>query len=62
LKAYGDGHTKREGVYEVSESKGVETVIKPRKNSRIDAPSEPRGRAVIQYKRLGHENWAKFMG
>ena len=44
--AYGDGAYDTGGVYELSESKGVEAAVKPRKNSRIDTPSEARGRAV----------------
>jgi len=43
VKAYGDGHTTG-GVYEFSESKVVETIIKLRKNSHIDTPSEVRER------------------
>jgi len=33
LKAYGDGAYDTGGVYELSKSKGVEAVVKPRKNS-----------------------------
>lgn len=45
---------------EFSESKGVEAVIKPRKNSRIDTPSETRGRAVRLYRLLGHKRWVRL--
>ena len=45
MKAYGCGAYGAGRVYEFSESKGVEAVIKPRKNSRIDTLSGARRRA-----------------
>ena len=60
LKAYGDGAYGTGGVYELSESKGVEAVVKPRKNSRIDTPSEARRRAVRLYRLLGHKRWVRL--
>jgi len=47
-------------VYEAPGSKGVEAVVKPRRNSRIDTPSEARGRAVRLYRLLGHERWVRL--
>jgi len=44
VKVYGDRAYDTGGVYELSKSKGVEATIKPKKNSRIDTPSEARGR------------------
>jgi len=41
--------------------RGIEAVIKPRRNSRLDTPLEPRRRAVIQYKRPGRKNWTKLL-
>ena len=60
LKAYGDGAYDAGGVYEFSESKGVEAIVKPRRNSRIDTPSEAKGRAVRLYRLLGHERWVRL--
>lgn len=61
-RVYADGAYDSSKVYRLLEEKGIEAVIKPRRNSRLDTPSEPRRRAVIQYKHLGHKNWAKLMG
>ncbi|RJS84658.1 hypothetical protein CW706_03475 [Candidatus Bathyarchaeota archaeon] len=60
MKAYGDGAYDTGGIYELSEYKGVEAIIKPRKNSRIDTPSEARGRAVRLYRLLDHERWVRL--
>jgi len=57
-----DGAYDSSEVYETLEQRGIEAVIKPRRNSRTDTPSEPRREAVSQYKRLGHERWAKLKG
>jgi len=57
-----DGAYDNSQVYETLEERGIEAVIKPRRNSRTDTPSEPRRDAVTQYKRLGHEPWAKLKG
>ena len=59
-KVYADGAYDSSKVYELLESKRIEAVIKPRQNSRIDTPSEPRRRAVAMHKRLGHKQWAKL--
>jgi len=61
-KVYADGAFDSSQVYELLESKGIEAVIKPRRNSRLDTSSEPRRKAVIQYKRLGHRRWTKLKG
>ena len=61
IKAYGDGAYNTGGIYEFSESRGVDAVIKPRKNSRIDTSSEARrGHRVSGYSfSLGgvHARW-----
>jgi len=59
-KVFADGAYDSSKLYELLEKKGVEAAIKPRKNSRLYTPSEPRRRAVTQYKCLGHERWAKL--
>ncbi|MBS7614614.1 IS5 family transposase [Candidatus Bathyarchaeota archaeon] len=61
-KAVMDGAFDSSEVYETLEQKGIEAVIKPRRNSRTDTPSESRREAVTQYKRLGHERWTKLRG
>ncbi|MEM3013346.1 MAG: transposase, partial [Candidatus Bathyarchaeia archaeon] len=61
-KVYGDGAFDSSEVYELLESKIIEAAIKPRRNSRMDTPSEPRRRAVAMYKRLGHKQWTNLTG
>ncbi len=62
VKAIGDGAFDSSDIYELLESKGIEAVIKPRRNSRLDAPSKARRRAVRMYRRLGHGGWARLKG
>jgi len=59
-KVYADGAFDSSKVYELLEQKGIEAVIKPRRNSRLDTPSDPRRRSVTLYKRLGHKQWSNF--
>jgi hypothetical protein len=40
------------------EAKGIEPVVKPRRNSRLDAAPPARRRAVGLYRELGYEAWA----
>jgi len=47
-KVYGDGAFDSSRVYELLEQKGIEAAIKPRRNSRLDTPSQPRRRAVAR--------------
>jgi transposase len=61
-KVYADGAYDSSKVYELLEQKKIETVIKPRRNSRLDTPSEPRRKAVTAYTRLGHRRWMKLKG
>ena len=61
-KVYGDGAFDSSRVYELLEQKRIEAVIKPRRNSCSDTPSEPRRRAVTEYKRLGYRCWADRKG
>jgi len=61
-KVYADGAFDSSKVYGLLESKSIEAVIKPRRNSRLDTPSEPRRKAVTLYKRLGHKQWANLKG
>jgi len=59
-KVYGDGAFDSSEIYELLESKRIEAVIKPRRNSRPDTPSEARRRAVTLHKRLGYKRWAEL--
>ena len=61
-KVYADGAFDSSRVYELLERKGIESVIKPRGNSRLDTPSPARRRAVTEYKRLGYRRWADLKG
>jgi len=61
-RVYGDGAFDSSRVYELLERKGIEAVIKPRRNSRSDTPSGARRRAVTEYKRLGYRCWADSKG
>jgi IS5 family transposase len=62
VKAYGDGAYDSSEVYETLEAKGIEAVIKPRGNSRVDTPSPARRHVVREYLNLGHDAWAKLKG
>jgi hypothetical protein len=44
------------------EAKGIEPVVKPRRNSRLDAGPPSRRRAVDQVRRLGYDGWARLTG
>jgi len=62
VKVLGDAAFDSSDIYELLDSKGIETVIKPRRNSRVDTSSEARRRSVRLYQRLGHEGWARLKG
>jgi len=61
-KVVGDGAFDSSEVYELLKSRGIEVVIKPRRNSRLDTPSEARKAAAKMYKHLGHRRWTKLKG
>ncbi len=61
-KVYADGAYDSSKVYELLEQKGIEAVIKPRRNSRLDTPSQPRRKAVTSYTSLGHRKWTNLKG
>ena len=58
----GDGAYDSGEVYDLLEVKGVEPVIKPRRNARLGAGSPARRRAVSQIRELGYEAWARITG
>ena len=62
VRGLGDGAYDSGMVYEMLEARGIETVIKPRRNSRLDTASPARGRAVRQFRQLGYEAWARERG
>jgi len=61
-RVYADGAYDSSRVYELLEQKGIEAAVKPRRNSRLDTPSEHRRRAVTLYKRLGEKGWTELKG
>jgi len=61
-KLYGDGAYDSGEVYGFLEGRGIEPVIKPRRNSRLDTGPPARRRAVSQIRELGYEAWAKVTG
>jgi hypothetical protein len=61
-KLYGDGAYDSGKVYGFLEGLGVEAVIKPRRNSRLDTRCPGRRLAVGRVRELGYEAWAKLTG
>jgi IS5 family transposase len=61
-EAFMDGAYDSEAVYEGLEKRGVEAVIKPRRNARSDTGSPARGVAVGQVRELGYGTWAELTG
>ncbi len=61
-QALGDGAYDSAEVFEELEARGVEPIIKPRRNSRLDTPSPARRSAVRQYINLGYKAWARLKG
>jgi len=61
-RLFGDGAYDSGKVYGFLEGLGVEAVIKPRRNSRLDTRSPGRRLAVGRVRELGYEAWAKLTG
>ena len=61
-KLYGDGAYDSGKVYGFLESRGIEAVIKPRRNSRLDTRCPGRRLAVGRVRELGYDAWAKLTG
>ena len=61
-KVYGDGAYDSGDVYKFLENRGIEAVVKPRRNSRLDAGPPSRRRAVELCRELGYEAWARLTG
>ena len=58
----GDGAYDSGEVYDLLEAKGIEPVIKPRRNSRLDTRCPGRRLAVGRVRELGYDAWAKLTG
>ncbi len=58
----GDGAYDSGDVFEELEARGIEAVVKPRKNSVPGTASPARGRAVREFQELGYEDWAREKG
>jgi IS5 family transposase len=61
-RVYGDGAYDSGDVYRLLEGRGIEPVIKPRRNSRLDVGPPSRRRAVELCRELGYEAWARVTG
>jgi hypothetical protein len=61
-KLYGDGAYDSGDVYDVLENLGIEVVVKPRRNARVDSGPQARRLAVGRVRELGYEAWARFTG
>ena len=61
-KLYGDGAYDSGKVYGFLEGLGVEAVIKPRRNSRLDTRCPGRRLAVGRVRELGYDAWARLTG
>ena len=61
-QALGDGAYDSSEVFEELGARGVEPIIKPRRNSRLDTTSPARRIAVRQYRSLGYDGWARLKG
>ena len=61
-RVLGDGAYDSGEVYGFLESRGIEAVIKPRRNSRLDTRCPGRRLAVGRVRELGYDAWAKLMG
>jgi len=61
-KVIGDGAYDSGDAYRLLEGRGIEPVIKPRRNARLDTGPPARRRAVSQIREVGYEAWARITG
>ena len=58
----GDGAYDSGMVFEALEERGIEAVVKTRRNSVLGPGSSARGRAVREFQEMGYEGWAVEKG
>ena len=61
-RLYGDGAYDSGDAYRLLEGRGIEPVIKPRRNARLESGPPARRRAVSQIREVGYEAWARITG
>ena len=61
-RLYGDGAYDSGDAYRLLEGRGIEPVIKPRRNSRLDTGPPARRLAVGRIREVGYEAWARITG
>jgi hypothetical protein len=61
-KVIGDGAYDSGRVYALLESRGIEAVVKPRRNSRLDTRCPGRRLVVGMVRELGYDAWARVTG
>jgi len=61
-RVLGDAAYDSSRVYSLLEGRGVEVVVKPKRNARSDAGHPSRGRAVGMIRELGYATWQEFTG
>jgi len=62
VRLLGDGAYDSSRVYTLLEDRGIEAVVKPRGNSRVDRGRPARRRAVELVRSLGYGGWAESVG
>jgi len=60
VKVIADGAYDTAKIHKLLESKGIYAAIKPRRNSRLDTPSEARRKNVSLYRSIGYRAWNKL--
>jgi len=61
-RVYGGGAYDSGDVYKFLENRGIEAVVKPRRNARLDTGPPARRLAVGRVRELGYEAWARLTG
>jgi IS5 family transposase len=61
-RVYGDAAYDSSGRYSLLEERGVEVVVKPKVNARVDRGHPSRRRVVSMIRGLGYDSWARLTG
>ena len=61
-RVYGDAAYDSSGLHSLLEERGVEVVVKPKVNARVDRGHPSRRRAVSMIRGLGYDSWARLTG